>query len=215
MAVPEEEVVVKERPILFSASMVRAISDGRKTQTRRLVNPEPVREGKLLRWRPRRDVDINLTDHPDLAPQFSRYGVPKDRLWVREAFWNYNAPKEWKGSVIYRVDSPGLTESGGKRVVWKPGIHMPRWACRLILEVVAIRIERLQEITPSDAVAEGLVRINKGYRLDGYGLPGWEQSDCRFSPVDAYERVWNEINGERAPWSSNPFVWVVEFRRLS
>ena len=139
----------KERPILCSAPDVMAILDGRKTQTRRIMKPQPNRT-----WpdevTPHWSVGGNRTLPGASNPLRCPYGVPGDRLWVREA-WRLpdGAPKGW---VDYRADD---TRDGFK---WKPSIHMPRWASRITLEVTDVRVERLQDISEADAMAEGVRR---------------------------------------------------------
>lgn len=203
-----------EKPILFSGEMVRAILDGRKTQTRRVVKPQPVRAGwneghfeKGAYWR----------DWPYMCP----YGHPGDRLWVRETWQRveavdgcgivYRADErilavdydgEFRENERLRVPFVELKDFIDEEMLWLPSIHMPRWACRIALEIVAVRLERLQEITEEDARAEGVV----WQRDFGNGL---EARDAR--PV--FVQLWASINGV-ASWNENPWVWVVEFRRL-
>lgn len=214
---------MKERPILFSAPMVRAILEGRKTQTRRAVKL-PFGRGMLTQdvWRP---------FHPDsehdreVMPLWCPYGVHGDRLWVRETWartWGEDdAPL---GSVIYRADIPNWAEERNVRRLakglaaqnpWKPSIHMPRWASRITLEVTGVRVERLQDISEADAKAEG---------VDPWSLP--EDVMMRTPGPEAYrrtfERLWNEIHQDRASrWFRkgshsirSPWVWVIEFKRL-
>jgi hypothetical protein len=207
---------VKERPILFSGPMVLALLDGRKTQTRRLVGARGFHafEG---------DED---NDGWPLAPVErtgclarlpATYGAPGDRLWVRET-WYDNAPsmtlqertREPDGSirgVEYRATHdcasfedgcPCNPDGDGKRSEWRPSIFMPRWASRLTLEVTSVRVEPLQSISERDACAEGM------------GSP--LTRDCK---TPKFAALWDAINGERAPWASNPWVWVIEFRRLA
>jgi hypothetical protein len=159
---------VKERPILFSTSMVRAILDGRKTQTRR------------LRFR----------------------ADPGDTLWVRES-WR---PSDKLGvHVEYLADTP---RAYGR---WKPSIHLRRCHARLFLEVLAVREEPLAAITVEDVFDEGLEPGPSGaYVVDD----GTDDTVEREDPIEAFALLWDSINGKRAPWSSNPRVTVVEFRRL-
>ena len=191
---------MKSTPILFSAPMVRAILEGRKTQTRRVVKPQPIRDAfqgqhgdVVILGR----VPARLRPHPENPEDPRRavtdpipcpYGAPGDRLWVRETW----APFEM-GLVIYRASAaPSALPDGGK---WRPSIFMPRWACRIELELTAVRVERVQEISADDACEEG---------IDDDDLP----------PECIYARLWDSINGKRAPWASNPWVWVLEFRRV-
>jgi hypothetical protein len=214
---------MRERPILFSAPMVRALLAGTKTQTRRVVKP---------------------VKHPDLGNLYDAgalvlerepqhvidracpYGQPGDRLWVREAFRfaasldrlspndvgekaldaGYNTP--WapmqfeadgsRAGAWHGFDTPPTVTTPGKL---RPGIHMPRWACRLVLEVTGVRLERLNEISDDDIASEGIQEwIDGGVDHDGY-------------PRDAFRSLWESINGAGS-WQANPWVWVVEFRVL-
>lgn len=189
---------MKERPILFSAPMVRAILDGTKTQTRRVVKDR----------------------HIDAAPpacffQWLRerctYGKPGDRLWVREtwqAFFDDEVPADRprgprhtmgiparpdrKSFVFYRADGPGPVHRDGYAARWMPSIHMPRKYSRITLEVTGVRVERLQDISHADAMAEGMA-------LD--------------DAIYDYSRLWEQINGTGS-WDANPWVWVIEFQRV-
>jgi hypothetical protein len=171
------------RPILFSGPMVRTILEGRKTQTRRVIKPQ-------------------LKDCPWVADGCP-YGQPGDLLWVREA-WNYFGGNEYlyqqdKESVSYRADPPVTQIHGDK---WRPSIHMPRWASRLTLRITDVRVQRVQEISEGDAVAEGVKACIAGQ--DEHG------------PVKTYRtgfvRVWQEINAKRGySWESNPWVWSITF----
>ncbi len=185
----------RERPILFSAPMVRALLAGTKTQTRLVVKG-------VDQWHPdSRTVKlIGLGDDGCAAmpyDEFDRmlggaikgpYGKPGDRLWVRETW----APDEYEGQrEFYRADDEHFMPPCG----WKPSIHMPRMASRITLEVTGVRVERLQDISAGDAWAEGI-----SFSPD-------------VDPVHEYQDLWEQINGPGS-WSTNPWVWVVEFRRL-
>ena len=186
---------MSERGILFSAPMVRALLAGTKTQTRRAVK---VPEGIV---------------HADLR---SPYGRPGDQLWVRETFfaygrWDtrYNEKKqrdEWRfadmtrecgHSYLYAADNPDVPVEKGRSPTpaWytRPALFMPRAASRILLEVVSVRVERLQAISEHDAIAEGIE--------GGVG-----------NPVASYRSLWEQINGTGS-WSANPWIWAVEFRR--
>lgn len=232
-------MTTRDRPILFSGPMVRAILEGRKTQTRRVVNPQPpgwlaahldsgFREVRHLHgdlfgaMAGRGAVRACRSDATVRCP----YGAPGGRLWVRET-WAVlgnddghpcNASRRLcsmqQAQRIYRADtSPapyGLArlpdELGDFAGPWRPSIHMPRWASRIDLEIVAVRVERVQEITREDVAAEGFT----DEFLEWPGSP--EQKRAR--SMLTFERGWDQINGKRAPWSANPWVWVLTFRRL-
>lgn len=188
----------KERPILFSGPMVRAILDGRKTQTRRALKPQPdginVRGDDLLTgrfgaiWT---TPDRTLTS---LLP--CPYGQLGDRLWVRET-WAKPEPgvmsRDHDGSPIFAADYPNSCKTGFGP--WKPSMFMPRQASRLSLEITGIRVERLQEMSPLAARAEGF--------------------NCIYGPDPACHFVacWVMINGPGS-WDANPWVWVVSFQRI-
>ena len=194
---------MKERPILFSAPMVRAILDGRKTQTRRVVKPQPSQELLDDYAQIRRERGVQKDDAEMLSECLPcPYGFPGDRLWVRETW----ARDDEDGALMYRADvgcdddanawERGRIE-GVSRYRWRPSIHMPRWASRITLEITDVRVERLQDIGEEDAEAEGIPR-----------------SDV--SPPDmgrfAYQQLWESINGPDS-WAANPWVWVIGFKR--
>lgn len=211
---------MRERPILFSAPMVRAIIAGTKTQTRRMVK-WPVlskSDGAKQRIFGEADVaDLNalLADrqrHP--LRKVCPYGQPGDRLWVRETWAQY--PVELNPepcNAWYRADGrlpPKVTK-------WTPSIHMPRWASRITLVVIGVRVERLQDISEEDAIAEGIERKDGvgGYPMTGFR--DYARDDAWFVNVQAAEKsfasLWHSINGAES-WDANPWVWVVEFKRV-
>jgi len=198
---------MKEKPILFSGAMVRAILEGRKTKTRRVVKPQPVgvvdRLGRVLYADPKRNP-------------YCPYGDIGDRLWVRETF---TVPPEYfdlkpgeypEGcDFIYKQESPGYRNADlGTR--WVPSIFMPRWASRITLEITDVRVERLQEISETDAAAEGYPYDSES-RLEE-GKAGFTRS--------WFCGLWDSINGEPRKdgvdisWAANPWVWVVSFQVL-
>ena len=217
---------VKERPILFSAPMVRAILDGRKTQTRRIIKAK-----------------VNARGHELIPP--CPYGKEGDQLWVRENFWcDTREPNECviysedQTKYKYRTDgirgtkdrrdskySPDLTEADiSKNKFWKqkPSIFMPRWASRITLEIMRVRAQHLHDIGEADAAAEG---VERNEHMDG----SWSAEDgylpycshypdgCECFPAftarDSFKGLWFKINGQKS-WDANPWVWVVEFKRI-
>lgn len=223
---------MKERPILFGAPMVRAILDGRKTQTRRVV------KGEALRW-------LNDGFTPEFVADYQnnlcRHGKAGERLWVREAWrigaWNEDLPavaldycdgprKEWVGipdpccddgelfnrlwqqstddalAACAKYDDDGnfKWDPGQSPCRWRPSIHMPRWASRITLEITDVRVERLKDISEKDAWAEGC----EGFDDD---VSGGKSGYCE------YAELWEAING-KGSWEPNPWVWVIEFRRV-
>ena len=196
---------MKERPILFSAPMVRAILAGRKTQTRRAAKPvfhpdlgNIYYPGALvLEHEPQHVID-----------RACPYGQPGDRLWVREA-WTTHAcfdhfpPRDLTTrSIHYLADDECRT---GR---YRHARFMPRWASRILLEVVSVRVERLNDISEADAVAEGIIQQKT---TGWFSVPGINGAGT--SARAAYALLWNSINGAGS-WDKNPWVWVVEFKRI-
>ncbi len=252
----------KERPILFSGSMVQAILDGRKTQTRRVVKPQPPADAE--------GVGPNSYEGPEgpswfwwkggtqywpatldgARPITCPYGVPGDRLWVRETFFQPVATTQMPGGEheSYRtgsasdiryaadgaeeewvdLDDRGVPTYGSRWRGKRPSIHMPRWASRITLEVVSVRVERVQEIDDGDAIFEGVDsrQVDLGDRVGRrWVAPGVEMTNCMgdvatdvawyMSARDAFRELWDSINAKRGyGWDANPWVWVVEFKRV-
>lgn len=187
---------MRERPILFSGPMVRAIIEGRKTVTRRIA--KPVKHPDLGNiYTPGALVLENEPQH--VIDRACPYGQPGDRLWVRETFAVYGDEK--MAAIHYRADRPH--DVGRKGVGYKPSIHMPRWACRILLEITAVRVERLQDISHGQAMAEGVLSCESALDPDGNG----------YSPYELFSALWVSINGHDS-WHANPWVWVVEFKRV-
>lgn len=202
----------RERPILFSAPMVRAILAGTKTQTRRAVKPQPVESYSVLGdVRETRGWSWPMSDGQHLPcpgdAMLARcpYGEPGDRLWVRETFCTMIV-NDWPnpvGPIGYRADG-NLEHNPG---CWRPSIHMARRHSRITLEITGVRVERLQEISEADARAEGAPP----------GHPSIDRVSREFGfadfPRSWYGQMWEQING-RGSWAANPWVWVLEFRKL-
>jgi len=194
---------MKERPILFSGAMIRAILAGQKTQTRRAA--KPVKHPDL--GNPY-DPGALVSELQHVIGRACPYGKPGDRLWVRET-WSTHAcfdhlpPGECPKSIHYWADGEIKT---GKR---RPSIHMPRWASRILLEIVSVRVERLQSISEADAEAEGCAAEPCDHKRQSCEDAGC----CGPTAVGAYRCLWDSINGEGS-WAANPWVWVVEFKRI-
>ena len=226
---------MKERGIIFNAEMVRAILDGRKTQTRRVMKVQPVLNGD--RWEvysasvEKGNKSIPVTPWGSIENNCP-FGKVGDHLWVRET-WSVvshefdddglmidyvpdrptKAVREmpyghgyYTGHVIYSADGDftwgdddGCIDG---RSCWKPSIHMPRWASRITLEVTDVRVERLNDVSNDDAKSEGC------WYGRGCGVP-----DKALTPSDQFPTLWEEIYGDGS-WASNPWVWVIEFKRI-
>ena len=219
---------MKEHPILFSGPMVRAIMDGSKTQTRRVINPQPkvvhdfYPDGTL-------ETEVLLRNGGRIR---CPYGVRGDRLWVRET-WGRGPYAHLSGHVpvLYKVGPPSIDPD--HPVKWKPSIHMPRWASRITLEVVDLAVQPIQTISEEDAIAEGVEQLFSEAELAKHpecwcdpmpyknylwhGLPGRrcnEGFSSKRTARESFASRWDSINADRAPWSSNPWVWAVTFRRI-
>jgi hypothetical protein len=196
---------MKERPILFSGEMVRAILEDRKTQTRRMLKKQPVdiipargdEEGKI--WFTLRERMENIDDQRGDVIR-CRYGLPGDLLWVRETW----AGDDWHG-YAYKATMPDALPFGEEVTfrTWKSPYHMRREASRISLEITNVRVERLKQITMSDCMAEGIEVSNSHWNWGGSKLY-----------IDRYRNLWDSLNGKKFPWESNPWVWVIEFKRV-
>lgn len=209
----------KERPILFSGPMIRAILEGRKTQTRRIL--------KTPEWygcptgdcyhKAQQECDEAMNEADVLAD--CPYGVTGDRLWVKHEHWKkpesdlcplriwdqfteVTRSKDYGGEYEDRRES-FESFSAGVDVKKCPSIHMPRWASRILLEVTGVRVERLEDISDKDCVAEGCAGGNGS--IPNYGFSA--------TPREHYRHVWESING-KGSWAANPWVWVVEFKHV-
>jgi len=235
-----------ERPILFSGPMVRAILEGRKTQTRRVLccRSGPYKGKTPLDVLPMKAPNewIGLMElYPNHGQLFRcRFGVPGDRLWVRETFYHIGET----GEVFYRATDDS---SKGNDLrwpgPWQPSIHMPRKLSRITLEITEIRVQRLQEISEEDAKAEGIATLYSAWELkqiwlrsvdpetmgwknylwhghfnDGDGnklSDSWPYQYSNYTDArGSYSSLWQLINAAKYPWESNPWVWVIEFKRV-
>lgn len=201
-----------ERPILLNTPMVRAVLDGTKWQTRRVCKPAQVHGLSFVVEVPdpkERGQVYNCSHFGDEEGDVrfaSPFGGVGDRLWVREA-WNRTNPGGNDGVFYYRADSHFPAGIGGGPIwpdaSWRPSIHMPRQASRLTLRVNGVRVERLNAISEEDAIAEGLLRTDRG---------AWLPGPCDH-PQWAFRELWNQVYGPDA-WDANPWVWVVCFERI-
>lgn len=184
---------MKERPIIFNGAMVRAILSGDKTQTRRVIRRQPFEWESHLCYVPRKMIGhYNLLNKADIY-ESNPFGIPGDRLWVRETFACLGAIKDNYKSGIFRADDPDA------HVIWKPSIHMPRKFSRINLEITNVRVERIKDISEQDAQNEGLI--------DNFISPGDGHSASYH-----FVNLWNSINEKRGfGWNENPWVWVIEF----
>lgn len=219
--------IMKERPVLFSAPMVRAILDGSKTQTRRIIKEQ----GHPCIQRDCRHAPELSCDNFIVCP----YGQIGDQLWVRETceifgFWVPKEPKGYK-FVIHHDKLARYSDDqdycsfgtpkglyGGKTALdayqTRPSIHTPRWASRIQLEITGVRVERLHDIKTPDIYSEGAITeewLEWREDVKGIGMPSGSSIE---NERDVWQRLWSKINGSES-WNSNPWVWVIEFKRVT
>ncbi len=206
---------MRERPILFNGAMVRAILSGAKTQTRRAMKVQPVRNGRF--WEA---YGAGWTDGMSSVPAVPGhslatncpFGQSDDRLWVRENFADLRGtgiehrpdPTGPMQRYAFAADTPAGSAGDSQRIdygiKWRPSIHMPRGACRLVLGITGVHVERLQAISDSDAEAEGAI--------------DWSMecpSRVGAGPRAAFRGLWNSTGGH---WDANPWVWAISFKRI-
>ena len=206
---------MKERPILFSGMMVRAILEGKKTMTRRICKHQP----------PNGVERIALDMWDDGVKIHNPYGWKGDRLWVRETWSIISHPAPLYGppdnEILYRADfsyDASPLQWGDK---WRPSIFMPRSICRILLEIINIRVERLQDITEEEAIAEGIEPIpfaDSKKKDNMFTVTTPEGDKYNYSSnfktaKEAFKALWQSINGPGS-WEQNPWVWVIEFKKL-
>lgn len=187
------------KPIIFSTPMVQAILAGRKTQTRRVLKPQPVIDAHgMWLWKDFQWMDGGLGFPASGIEDYAPY-KPGDILWVRETWSPVQVlPKRY----LYKADAENGGEGDGLPIRWRPSIHMPREAARLFLRVTGVRVERVQDITHAGALAEGIVQC-----------PGWkfELSECDCTIVE-FGKLWDALGFE---WERNPWVFVCSFERIT
>lgn len=216
---------MKERPILMHARSINGILEGRKTQTRRIVKKQPPWRWAVHRW-----VTDILHEWMYQIPAIDRhqqkcpFGQPGDRLWVREA-WRVRADQDdirpsdlphhtpWycaTGNGQGDEEPSGCAGGLGKK---RLAMFMPRWASRLTLGITRIRVERVQDISVADCMAEGIIQIPHGIlRVQVFGLPDWPKERYKMDAREVFGELWDETNGKGA-WERNDWVWVVDFKR--
>ena len=205
---------MKERPILFSGAMVRALLAGTKTQTRRVVKQQPIPDSRFAGgWKVvGKGGEESATCSP-LVAHHSPYGQPGDRLWVRETFARVDGQtRPWIETDYKATYTHGdrLGDSLGITKKWSPSIHMPRHASRITLEITSVRVERLQNISEADALAEGIPSIDTP---GAWTLPIPANPNLTAIYLGTFCKLWEDINGPGS-WDANPWVWVIEFKRL-
>ena len=217
---------MKERPILMKPESVRAILEGRKTQTRRIVKPQPQqgpigiygmqsddRAWSYPKLEDRTSFRVsNKPNGPDGWSDYCPYGIPSDRLWVKETWGCPSADhprckdgrKPIEGDKIVYLANPSDEYQWGQKghpgvgdFCWRSPLYMPRWASRLTLEIANVRVERLQEISYADSRAEGMA------------------ADSDALCMMHFQSLWDSINAKKYPWASNPWVWIIEFKNAN
>ena len=233
---------MKERPILFNGEGVRAILDGRKAQTRRVIKPQPALWDFLdimflPRWTLYGETWKSEGTMREEAPLLCPYGILGDRLWIRET-WSTDVdidsyaregeliPVHYRADPLpegYEDEAHFLDVTGAEH--WSPSIHMPRWACRVVLEVTGVRVERVQEIMVDDVAAEGTPGMIGGrYQCTRCNSNGWSYNypdGCPYcdgtglNHKEHYQRLWDSIYVKRGyGWDMNPWVWGIEFKMV-
>lgn len=222
--------MTKEHPILFSTPMIRAILEGRKTQTRRILKKQPI---DVMPGVKGSNTFITLeTRNPNHGRVVRcRYGDPGDRLWVRETaiYWEggasgssdivYADDKEWsdieRESKHILLKTATKVKSKGVSGRWKkrPSIFMPRWASRITLDIIRVRVQRLQDISGKDILAEGAVLRAHDDQF-GHNPVSAFDGKVYLDLISLWAAGWDKINGKTHPWKSNPWVWILEFQKI-
>lgn len=195
---------MKIKPILFSTPMVQANSAGIKTQTRRVIDEHHY---GFLEWA--------FKDKKNLAEWIFRNAKYRmgDILYVRESFCVSN--DMMRGKFLYKAK---VEKESSLKLKYKPSIHMPREAARQFIKILSVRLERLQNISKTDAIAEGILpltmsnaqMIEMGQQYFDYSKPAEIMNDG-LDPVSSFKSLWQKINGKKIPWNENPIVWVYEY----
>ncbi len=200
---------MKERGMIFNGEMVRALLSGRKTQTRRIIKDCTVGRDQISKFIQieKKFIGCYPEDVPELIRECCPYGIPGDRIWVREAFRVHSRASD-VATLVYKASERNSWTEQTRRVPvavcnkpatpekWTPSLHMPRWASRILLEITGVRVERLRSMSQDDARAEGVIAASGPMEA---GL--------------AFRELWDSIYGEES-WKANPWVWVIEFKRV-
>lgn len=210
---------MKDTPILMSGEMVLALLENRKTKTRRIIKPQPEMQdfgvggeayafvkGKHKVYNGFIAIGINAFNKGE-THNICPYGHVRDQLWIKETFAYTDHTVNIKPGYVYRATDPDWSTLKGFK--WTPSIFCTRKASRITLEITNVRVERLNEISEEDAAAEGVTIRQVETGVEHCGIKEMMPE----SPVDAYARLWEQING-KGSWSANPFVWAISFKRI-
>lgn len=237
----------KEIPILFSTQMVQALLADTKTETRRTIKPQPDENGVTFMKNAPLDWEAHYkeewkpwkwdTEQGETIAKHCPYGQPGDWLWVRESFvsgfkmddgcFAYDDEGNHIEKIWYKADGDlhnwwtGDSDFPSENIPWKPSIHMPKAAARLWLEVLEIKVERLQDISEADAMAEGIewqIKYPEDYPTlryyRDYMFKNRFAAGMLFGPKQSFKSLWQSINGPES-WNANPWLWVVKFKIIS
>lgn len=216
-------------PILMSTPMVIANLDGSKNNTRRIIDPQP-KDGIIWDADDTKDgfmcSKVKVNNNPDIfeiTQLFKRKYQVGDILWVRETFTVLEPEHCMNGMpsrFVYRADCDSVSEDArldyiksGYPYQWKPNLFMPKSACRIFLEIIEVRVERLNDISEQDAIDEGIKIIHMADTIPIYKNYLLKQELGTINPIKSYRTLWESING-KGSWADNPFVWVVKYKRI-
>lgn len=199
---------MKETDILFKPFLTRAIIEGRKTQTRRLIKEQPKLDFHPLVMKGEGEDAGFWKLNPHEEPIKCRYGVPGDFLWVKET-WKWEGETAYTdlcpiGNFLYKLDDADDIILG-----WKSSMFMPKRAARIYLKITDIRVQKLQQITDEDAIKEGIQEFTGG-KVTKYGIKGWKRTLFKDTPREAFRVLWEQVNG-KGSWDENPYLWVLDF----
>ncbi|MEZ2739557.1 hypothetical protein [Comamonas jiangduensis] len=203
---------MKETGLMFKAPLVRAILEGRKTQTRRIVKRLPLR---INRDANAMEIDVANIENGEFAKRIPcPVGKPGDRIYVRETFcYQWSDERGWLDECWFRATTPDVEHpDGGEKSPWKPAIHMPKAVARIWLEITSVRVERLQSISRADAIAEGIQFFNGDHECGAKNYMDKTDMDYSLCPTDSFETLWKSTGGD---WEANPWVWVIDFKTIS